>query len=51
MYKGSSTSFGYIEKVEDQVLESCIVESGGEPCAVESGGGGGGRCRSDDGGN
>jgi hypothetical protein len=29
MYKGSSTSFGYVEKVEDQVLEPCAVESGG----------------------
>jgi hypothetical protein len=51
MYKVSSTSFGYIEKVEDQVLESCTAESGGGPCTAESGDGGGGRRRSDDGGN
>jgi hypothetical protein len=39
MYKGSSTSFGYVEKVEDQVQELCTAESGREPCTVKSGGG------------
>jgi hypothetical protein len=28
MYKGSSTSFSHVEKVEDQVLELCVAESG-----------------------
>jgi hypothetical protein len=40
MYKGSSTSFSYVEKVEDQVLEPCTAESGGEPCMADSGGAG-----------
>jgi hypothetical protein len=53
MYKGSSTSFGYVEKVEDQVLEPCMLESGGEPCVAESNGrgGGGGQRRSSGGGD
>jgi hypothetical protein len=28
MYKASSTSFSHVEKVEDQVLELCMAESG-----------------------
>jgi hypothetical protein len=42
MYKGSSTSFDYVEKVEDQVPRcACTVGGGGgEPCVAESGGGG-----------